>query len=699
MSMSRIYAVLALFSLVGCGDKLVDGDGDGALDSLDCDDADATVFPGADELCDGIDSDCDGVVDNDPVDGSEHFLDYDGDGYGGASVSILSCEDAPSGYVDNSEDCDDLSAAAFPGGDEVCDGLDNDCDGNVDIGATDITLFYADGDGDGYGNPAQSTQGCFPPDGYVDNGADCDDTDPERSPETQWYPDLDGDGYGSTDFVVIDCEEPDGYTLNGEDCDDERSDVFPGAEEVCDGADTNCDGTVPADDVDDDGDGQAPCGGDCDDSSSDIYLGGVEVCANEVDEDCDGRLDNSCPVSTSSADISITGTSSDNFGISVATTDVDSDGAADLPVTANGAADADVSIVGEATLDYLGYTLAAADLDGDGYGDVAMGAYGAQLGEVYVFYGPLSGALTVADADATLSGTGTSSGLSQYLLSATADADGDGDIDLMVGAHTYNSSKGAIALFDEPSGELTVEEGIALYSGTATTGYAGYGGAVVGDVDGDGVPDAVFGEPNSDSAYLLYGPLTGSLDSSMADVTFDNSTRSGDYPGSRVAGGDLNNDGSIDVVISAKYDDIGGTSTGTIAVFYGPLSGTIDLYDADAIITGGATYTYLGQQTDALSAVDLDGDGTSDLIFGASSDDSLYTNAGGVFVHYGPLSGAVTSTSYDRGFFGTSTYQYTGRSSAAVADLDGDKVLDLAFGAYGASSFSGAAYVFSGAGF
>lgn len=103
----------------------------------DCDDADPEVHPDATEVCgDALDNDCDGLVDDadperDPSLGQSYFVDADGDGYGDPDMQAMSCQLAE-GLVENDQDCDDTQAAVSPVGVEVCDAVDNDCDGLVD---------------------------------------------------------------------------------------------------------------------------------------------------------------------------------------------------------------------------------------------------------------------------------------------------------------------------------------------------------------------------------------------------------------------------------------------------------------------------------------------------------------------------------------------------------------------------------------
>src|SRR5206468_349818 len=104
---------------------------------------------------------------------STFYRDQDRDGFGNASSTTQACT-APPGYVTNSTDCDDTNAAIHPGATDGCNAADDNCNGTIDEGVT--TTFYADGDGDGFGNPASTVQACSVPSGYVTDNTDCDDT-------------------------------------------------------------------------------------------------------------------------------------------------------------------------------------------------------------------------------------------------------------------------------------------------------------------------------------------------------------------------------------------------------------------------------------------------------------------------------------------------------------------------------------------
>lgn len=175
---------------------LADADGDGYTADVDCNDEDIAVNPGATEVCDGIDNNCDGNIDE--AGGSTWYADADADTYGDAAMTTVAC-DMPMGYVADNTDCNDGDASINPGAIEVCDGIDNNCDGNTDEGLTFMT-YYADGDGDSYGDAASTTSTC--------DGA------------------------------------PAGYVSDNTDCNDADGAINPGAVEVCDGIDNNCDGNI-----------------------------------------------------------------------------------------------------------------------------------------------------------------------------------------------------------------------------------------------------------------------------------------------------------------------------------------------------------------------------------------------------------------------------------------------------------------------
>lgn len=180
-----------------------DQDGDGVLVAEDCDDTNAAVLPGAPELCDGLDNDCDGEIDDGAPTDDSGYADADGDGAGDPDAPVAYCITPPAGVVTTNGDCDDTNAEIYPTATELCDGIDNNCNGRVDVDvAEDVeAFFYTDGDRDGYGRDGGRT-------------------------------------------FTGSCEAPTGYASVNGDCDDDNADVHPGAEEVCDSLDNDCDGGV-----------------------------------------------------------------------------------------------------------------------------------------------------------------------------------------------------------------------------------------------------------------------------------------------------------------------------------------------------------------------------------------------------------------------------------------------------------------------
>jgi hypothetical protein len=344
-----------------------DADGDGFGDSAtetttcnpgetdvlvgeDCDDDDLNVHPDADEMCDTIDNNCDGLIDGeDAVDATTWYLDADADGAGDENTSKIACEQ-PADYVDNANDCRDSDASIGPGQPETCDGADNDCDGAIDEwDAIDPYTWYTDNDGDGWGDDNTAEQFCTNPGGAMLVGGDCDDTDSTINPDATDIcedtidqncdgvdascsgSDTDGDGYCN----AVTCSDG---SIPG-DCDDSDPLISPAAAESCDAIDNDCDGAVDEDDafdamlwyldLDADGYGDVnttttacsrPIGyvansDDCDDNRTDTNPGAPEVC-NGIDDDCNGTTDdNATGLATWYAD-----TDGDGYGDNSSTT-------------------------------------------------------------------------------------------------------------------------------------------------------------------------------------------------------------------------------------------------------------------------------------------------------------------------------------------------------------------------------------------
>ena len=331
-----------------------DGDGDGygrasqvvqactappgsVADATDCDDLSAASYPGAPEVCDQADNDCDVAIDEGVQ--TLWYDDLDHDGYGWPIGGVLACN-PPLGRTDDATDCDDGRVSVHPGADEVCNGLDDDCDDAIDDEPVDWSLFFVDADGDGFGDPTLPLLQCFLTPNTAVEPTDCLDSDPAIHPAmpevcdgvdndcsgaiddeavdaTVWHVDLDLDGYGSEAVAGIGCIGEAGWIADGTDCDDAAGAVSPAEDEVCGGVDEDCSGAGDDAAVDAvlwyrdlDGDGYGtpapslaacvlPAGysavdTDCDDALAIVSPAAPEdACGNE-DDDCDGTVDEDC---------------------------------------------------------------------------------------------------------------------------------------------------------------------------------------------------------------------------------------------------------------------------------------------------------------------------------------------------------------------------------------------------------------------
>ncbi|MCP4808581.1 MAG: hypothetical protein GY913_35355 [Proteobacteria bacterium] len=179
-----------------------------------------------------------------------YYLDDDGDGFGDPATKYEGlCVD---GGLDLAEDCDDTDAAVFPGQYELCNGVDDDCDGRVDVDAVDGETWYPDADSDGWGVNDEGVISCTDPGDHVLEAGDCDDDNASANPSLfelcngfdddcdgvidgkdaldpgTWYRDADGDGYGDGGDVAHSCDMPSGYADNMSDCYDGSAYAFPG---------------------------------------------------------------------------------------------------------------------------------------------------------------------------------------------------------------------------------------------------------------------------------------------------------------------------------------------------------------------------------------------------------------------------------------------------------------------------------------
>ena len=259
-----------------CVDADLDGDGD--PDATDCAPADPNVYIGAEEVCDGVDNNCNQIIDEGSADtdqdGAADCVDSDDDGDGSEDV----------------DDCAPLDGTVHPGADEVCDGVDNDCEGGIDEGFADLdtdgTADCVDDDTDGDGDV--NLTDCAPLDAAVSNLAEevCDGDDQNCNQIVdEGFLDSDADG-------VADCVDPDldgDLTLNGDDCAPLDPLIHPAAEEACDGVDQDCNGLTDEGFADLDTDGLADCvDGDVDGDDVANEEDNCEVIVNPEQEDADG---------------------------------------------------------------------------------------------------------------------------------------------------------------------------------------------------------------------------------------------------------------------------------------------------------------------------------------------------------------------------------------------------------------------------
>lgn len=190
-----------------------------------------------------------------------YFADLDGDGFGDPSSDSLACN-APLGYISDSTDCDDTNEFIFPTALDICNAIDDNCNGLIDEDAI-FTTWYIDSDADGFGNILFDSISCIDLIGYVFDNTDCNDTNiliypgaieicdyfdndcngiiDDNLTYIHSFEDADDDNYGNIEVDSLACEIPDGFVEDDSDCDDTNPFIYPGADEILNGLDDNCD--------------------------------------------------------------------------------------------------------------------------------------------------------------------------------------------------------------------------------------------------------------------------------------------------------------------------------------------------------------------------------------------------------------------------------------------------------------------------
>ena len=643
-----------------------DLDGYTELDG-DCDDWDAGVNPAALEICDGIDNDCDEIVDEDGADGSSYWhRDFDGDGYGNSTTAVLRCE-APSGFVLDSSDCNDMEAAINPSVEEVWyDGVDANCDEHSDFDADFDTFDHID-----YG------------------GLDCNDTDAVINPTALdvWYDGIDSDCGGEDDYDI----DGDGYqsdAYGGLDCADEDPSINPAVAEYWNGIDDNCIGgrddfqimlfstlvVSPTEPINF-GHSSGISSGDLNgDGTPDLIVAADQ--GGYYSEGMAYLLDGSSPwtligdpLSVSSARFS--GAAADNLMGTLGAHQVDLVGSskADLLVAGTDSLDGyamclidgevlsgpvsclDARIRWNGADDDFPRVINHLDMDGDGMPEVvyadSWNAVG-DTGKIYAFNGS---SLVDGDYDLLTDNDWRIDGRHAYDYVGSqlggGDLDGDGYDELLIGAYGDDHpdpKTGSLFIMaggpDEPVPVRTAQfdKDAHIYGETEGAQVGRWNPSSVGDVNGDGVNDLVVSSPGTESVHVFYtaGRLLGSsFETSEADLTITGIEESSHF-GVGLAVGDFDSDSFVDIAIGAPDEanpgDGDADSEGHVYIFFG---GEIIGSSLTASFAGAHFYGRTeGDNFGALlrSGFDLNDDGREDIAIGAPGHTLTDDDAGQVHI-------------------------------------------------------------------
>lgn len=557
-----------------------DEDGDGYGTDTDCDDTDPAIHPDALELCDGINNDCDAVIDEPGDGGDTYYRDADGDGYGDQSSTITAC-DRPPGYITVADDCDDTTALSNPGNAEICnDGIDNNCNG-------DDTECQLSGDQPLAAAPAVLT------------GA----TNGDKAGTVFDAGDFDGNGYN--DVVV-------GASYNdGAGADSGRVYVMSGP------IDASASLTVAAATLTGPtagyGAGNALGVGDLnEDGYDDLVIGASKAKNGGTDSGAvylvHGPLAGAYDLSL--ADLILVGDIANDVAGSAVTAlgDVTGDGAPDLALGATGQ--------GESSYQ--------------------------NQGAVYIISGALTGTVDLSTPTAKITGEDRYDRLGSAVVNA-GDTDGDGVDEVALSAYTWpnNHSQGAVYLFEGPlAGVVDVLTYTARLEGEEDNDQAGYGLAA-GDLDGDGYGDLVLGAPLATEdedeqgvVYIVNGPMSGSVGLASATSRIVGAELRGNAGTSVDADGDVDGDGRDDLLIGVPASDLTAVDAGAAYLVFGPApAGTSTLGASGLGMAGVVTRDNAGTSVGFLGR--LNSDLIEDLGVGAPAEDSAGTDAGAIYLLFG----------------------------------------------------------------
>jgi len=634
-------------------------EGTGALPGGDCDDNDDTVNPGVTEVPDdGKDSDCDGL--------EWCFADADNDGHreiaGEADVlsPFINCTgDGVATESVPADDCVDSDAEYYPGApDEWYDHEDKDCAGNDDF----------DQDGDGHSNRNEEESDTFYRldadtwvlvEGALDSrlsDQDCDDTNPAIHPDADelcdgidndcddeidvdpaesltLYLDADEDGYGDPDTgLALEGCSAEGYVLEGTDCDDSNPGTFPDAEEACDTLDSDCDG--------------------------DLVDGFIDLDLNAAPDCVDA------PEVIDLVHTALSGVDGGETGYSML---VGSTGT--LYVGAPGAVDGYARVYvleeleGDAVNLETGAGLLAREAEDFGF---ALAELAGESGPRLVVGSPDENAIVRVD--------------SPYVDHIIAD----------------------FAPGDTPAGDTFASLALLPLSGSEER--CGHALAAV-PWGAEGAEDILVGCPRRPGGGFVVHDATWSAHERFVEMDAEAVGTGVAYNeefARSMAVGDVNGDGIPDAVIGSRRDDYLCTeiNCGVTYLYLGPIDSSVTFFEADATVHGDAEADSLGGNVEVVE--DLDGDGIQDVLISTNHGFSLETpKEGAVLVFSGAsLVGTHTESEASYTFLGTELGSQFGYDATTVPDVDGDSQPELIVSAFMADLDevdSGAVYGFKGA--